>query len=104
MIPISSATAELENYDIADVEKVPIIKTWLGREGLNFIETLTTEKQEMCMAAHGYSKAQWKIRTTEQWNDSIITILQITKEERRKWEMDYLRIKADKLQLSRAVH
>ena len=34
-------------------EKVPIIKTWLGREGLQFIQTLTKAEQEVCETCDG---------------------------------------------------
>ena len=34
------------NYDIADIGKVLIIKKRLGKEGLQCIETLTTEDEE----------------------------------------------------------
>ena len=32
-----------KNYDIADAEKVAIIKNWLGIESLHLIKTLTIE-------------------------------------------------------------
>ena len=33
-------------YDLYDEEKVPVIKNWLGREGLQFLQTLTNAKKE----------------------------------------------------------
>ena len=33
-------------YDLNDEEKVSIIKNWLGREGLKFIQTLTNTEKE----------------------------------------------------------
>ena len=42
---------QTEVYDISEERKVPILKNWLGREGIQFIQTLTqTEK--------GHAKAQ----------------------------------------------
>ena len=35
-----------KNYDIADEGKIPIIKKWLGREGLYFLQTSIAEKHE----------------------------------------------------------
>ena len=34
-------------------EKVPIIKNWLGSEGLQFIHTLTTAEQEIWETVKG---------------------------------------------------
>ena len=45
-----------KNYDIADVEKVTIIKNWLGSNGLYFPETQTTEEQEACNSSTGLPK------------------------------------------------
>ena len=35
----------MKNYDINDAENVPIITKWLGREGLQLIQTLTKVEQ-----------------------------------------------------------
>ena len=34
------------HYDINDAEKVLLIKNWLGREGMQFINTLTKENNK----------------------------------------------------------
>ena len=38
----------LQNYNLGQTEKVSIIKSWLGRESLKLIETLTQDEQEAC--------------------------------------------------------
>ena len=38
----------MKKYNITYIEKVYISKIWLCREGLQFMETLTTEEQEAC--------------------------------------------------------
>ena len=38
----------LQNYNLGQTEKVLIIKTWLGREGLHLKATLTDKEQESC--------------------------------------------------------
>ena len=35
-----------QNYSISQAGRVPIIKHWLGRQGLQLLESLTQEKQE----------------------------------------------------------
>ena len=35
-------------YDLSDEGKVPIIKIWFSREGLQFIQTLTNAEKEAC--------------------------------------------------------
>ena len=37
-----------QNYNINQVERVSIIKNWLGRQGLQQLETLTQDEQESC--------------------------------------------------------
>ena len=43
----------IKHCDKADAEKIPITRSWLGREGLYSIEILTTEEQEMCNSSTG---------------------------------------------------
>ena len=38
----------LQNYNLGQVEKVSVIKIWLGREGLQPIVALMQEEQEAC--------------------------------------------------------
>ena len=33
-------------YELTDEEKVPIIKNWLGKEGLQLLKTFTNEEKE----------------------------------------------------------
>ena len=40
-----------KNYDNAYAEKVTIIKNWLQREGLHFMEMSTIDEQEMCKSS-----------------------------------------------------
>ena len=43
----------LQNYNLGQTEKVSAIKNWLGREGLQFIATLTQDQQEACNYERG---------------------------------------------------
>ena len=45
-----------KNYDINEVEKVPIIKNCLGRESLKFIQTLTEADEQSCQTITGLLK------------------------------------------------
>ena len=38
----------LQNYNLGQAEKVSVIKSWLGREGLQLIATLTKGEQDVC--------------------------------------------------------
>ena len=44
---------QVRSYNLSDVEKVPVVKNWLGREGLQFIQNLTNTKKEACKNATG---------------------------------------------------
>ena len=37
-----------QNYNIIQAERVHIIKNWLGKQGLQLLETLTQVEQEAC--------------------------------------------------------
>ena len=36
-------------YELNDEEKVPVMKSWLGREGLQLIQTHTSSEKEACI-------------------------------------------------------
>ena len=38
----------LQNFDRKQTERVSIIKNWLGRQGLQLLETLTQAEKEAC--------------------------------------------------------
>ena len=40
-------------YNLTDTERVPRIRKWLGREGLQLIKILTTAEQETCETVKG---------------------------------------------------
>ena len=46
---------ETKAYELTDEEKIPVIKNWLGREGLELTKTLTNEEKEKCKTAKIYS-------------------------------------------------
>ena len=86
-------------YDITDSEKVPKIKNWIGREGPHFIETLTTEKQEMCKNSTDLFQIL-NIKFKPQHNEIILSLhycilLSDINESAEEW-MDQLRIKVNK--------
>ena len=84
-------------YDLNDKEKVPIIKNWLGREGLQFIQTLTNAEKEACKSATGlfnFFKGKFK----PQHNKMILSLQYCTlhrkeNESVQEW-MGWLHIKA----------
>ena len=43
----------VNSYNLYDSEEVPVIKIWLGTEGLQFIQTLTKGEQEACKGVEG---------------------------------------------------
>ena len=42
---------ETKAYDPTDVEKFPVIKNWLGQEGLQLIKTFMNEEKGNCKMA-----------------------------------------------------
>ena len=40
-------------YDLNTEERIPIIKNWLGREGLQFIQTVAYSGKQTCKSATG---------------------------------------------------
>ena len=46
-------SVETKVYELTDKEKVPVIKEWLGREGLQLIKTFTNEEKEKCKTPKG---------------------------------------------------
>ena len=42
-----------QNCSINQAERVPVIKNWLSRQGLQLLETLTQAEQELCNADKG---------------------------------------------------
>ena len=46
----------LQNFNIIQIERVLIIKSWLGRQGLQLLETLMQEEQEECYDEEGLFK------------------------------------------------
>ena len=45
-----------KSYDMPDVEKMALIKNWLGRKGLQLLETLTQAEKEKCEMSEGLFK------------------------------------------------
>ena len=44
---------ETKAYALTDEENVPVIKNWLGWEGLQLIKTFTYERKEKCRVHKG---------------------------------------------------
>ena len=42
-----------KSYNMPQTENIAIIKNWLGRKGLHFLETLTLTEQERCNTMEG---------------------------------------------------
>ena len=65
-----------KNYDVSDSERVPIIMSWIGQGGFNFVQTLIDEEQEMCKNSAGiFSILNEKFKLQHNKNCSIVTIL-----------------------------
>ena len=43
----------LSTYNIPEAEKLAVVKNWLGRKGLHYLETLTMAEREMCNTVEG---------------------------------------------------
>ena len=44
---------QTKTYELTEEEKVPILKNWLGREGLQLIQTFTSSEKDACNTAEG---------------------------------------------------
>ena len=64
---------QTRDNELNDVEKVPIMKNWLGSEGLQFINSQILK--EACKMAEGLKYAQWEIQATTQQTNIIIMML-----------------------------
>ena len=42
---------ETKMYELTDEKKIPVIKNWLGREGLKVNKMFTNEEKEICKTA-----------------------------------------------------
>ena len=62
----------LEAYDPS--EEGAIIKNWLGREGVQFIQTLTNAEKEACKSTTGVFNAL-KEKFRQQHNEMILSLL-----------------------------
>ena len=62
----------MKHYNISDTESIPIIKIWLGWDGLIFIQTLIQIEQESCKRVAGLFKVlNNKCRQREQQNNTF---------------------------------
>ena len=43
----------INSYDIQNKENIPVMLSWLGREGLQFVKTLKDEEKEKCKTSMG---------------------------------------------------
>ena len=43
----------LSMYNTPETDKLAVVKNWLGRKGLQYLETLTTVEKEMCNTLEG---------------------------------------------------
>ena len=71
-------------YELTDEEKAPVIKTWLGMEGLQFIKTYTNEEKEKCITAKElFSMLSSKFRPH---HNRILLLLYYLKLKRNSYE------------------
>ena len=75
---------QAEVYDLSEEGKVPIKKNWSGREGLQFMQTLTNAEKE------AFKSATWlfnvlKEKFRQQHNETIL-LLQYCKLQRKENE------------------
>ena len=67
-----SNVLQAKAYDPDDEEEVPIIKNWLCREELQFIQTLTIAEKEACKSTTGLFNVLKKFR--QQHNKMILSL------------------------------
>ena len=75
---------QVKAYDLSEQEKVPIIKNWLGKEGRQFIQSLTNIEKEACKSATGLIIVL-KGTFRPQHNEMILS-LQYYKMHRKEYE------------------
>ena len=59
----------LSMYNTPETVKLAVVKNWLGRKGLQYLETLTTAEKEMCNTLQGLFKTlsnKFKLNITRQ--------------------------------------
>ena len=61
-----------QTYKISQAERVSIIKSWLGRQGLQLIESLTQAEQEMCNTEEGLFEI-FNNKFKPQCNETIVS-------------------------------
>ena len=72
---------QMKMYELTEEEKVPIIKNWLGREGLQLIKTFTNET---CKTARGlFSTLSEKFMP---WHNQMVLLLQNCKHKGKSYE------------------
>ena len=65
------------NYNIQESERVPVIPSWQGWEGIKFIQNLHDEEQEKCKTSAGLTEVlSNKFKPQHNRNNIIIAILQ----------------------------
>ena len=76
----------MKMYRLTEEEKVPIIKNWSGREGLQLIKTFTTAMEETCKTTRGlFSILSVKLKPIHK---QIVLSLQYCKCKRKSPESD----------------
>ena len=57
-------------YNTLQAEKLAVVKNWLGRKGLQYLDTVTTAKKEMCNTLEGlFERLSNKFKP--QYNETI---------------------------------
>ena len=68
-----------QNYNINQSERVPIIKNWLGRQGLQLLETLTQAAEEACHDEEGlFGTLGYRFKPQNNETIKITSILHIS--------------------------
>ena len=60
----------LSIYNTPETDKLAVVKNWLGRKGLQYVETLTTAGKEMCNTLEGLFKTLSN-KFKPQYNEAI---------------------------------
>ena len=72
---------EAKAYEITDEEKIPVIKNWLGRRGLQLIKTFTKKGKEKCKMPKGlFPVLSHKLKPC---HNKIVLLLQYLKLKRK---------------------
>ena len=62
----------LSTYNVQEADKIAMVKNWLGRKGLHYIETLTENEKEACSTLEGlFNMLATTFKLQLQYNEAV---------------------------------